>query len=972
MVDWKWEYMEGLFSALSPLICEFLRTFDAAKIKAPVGHSDEQALSEGIDPKCISKIAGIKGDWRRLSALCEAYRVFCKAAGREARWFTGCSCHDHIWTSDKSQKQKLKLFRQTLQPPSQAATACIWQGRRASDLARGYWRTMLTRMQVASSNELHRRLTMLRPEPRAAVLLVFQSMRTAWVEEIGAKFAYWGELPHLCLGMWPSDIHGQDVAKQVVAKAVAVPVDARVHRVTHRLLFDKDPNFGDMVRAFAENGDMAPELANELQEANMVSTVEQQVEGIHARIQKNNKRGMSEPPANSAHVRLPQHLKLLADWRVQLFVVQAWVHTKNMAKHLLPFTVDTHKKTLAYGSGTKPLEFVQRVYHMHPKQLFSELSREKAAHGTLRALMNPAPAKAPETVRMLVDFLKDRFSVGTVFSLPPCAVPAAEVTALVPIGEAHPPKLAANTVVEQCLALARLPVPPEVQIGYKFKDHKFYRVIKASLTRRFLQHSEIQKEACIGVMELVLGGRNDDGSGVFGESPTGIRHLNLLQCLETSGVEGLLAGSVIWPETVSAMLTLRLPGAGRHTHGMLPLSAIENSSQSAPLDASKTGEASRGWEETLGQIMVWLGCEDEECYLDLVAGQIRSLDGSRSFEVSIQVLTDLVSAGVLYGEATEFDELKVRVNHEAVSWCSTMAVKHGRMGLTSHIRLDRPAQHPKLMLMMHLSAEGWKPLVGKEKDPHHTLDAEKLFVASHNRPKSYFAVFCVIDRVLQKLAVVEGTLPIVYHHMPDTYYRLLMCLDNTKSVQALTDMLERAADVTRLTDKAFQALLPEVVGADTWVDDEEEPDPASCGLLHLKDKFPGPSGGKDRHEDIKRAHRIALQVLKGIPADMVDIRCRWVSRKAGMDEVRVNFDNCSHSSGRQRAYVACPNKRHVACFRYTTVDLHTSPAHAAAYLLCWAEHARGKPALFSKQSHKDYEPSAAEWGRLLPDMVEEA
>eukprot|EP00969_Alexandrium_andersonii_P307623 13598056-Alexandrium_andersonii.AAC.1 len=44
----------------------------------------------------------------------------------------------------------------------------------------------------------------------------------------------------------------------------------------------------------------------------------------------------------------------------------------------------------------------------------------------------------------------------------------------------------------------------------------------------------------------------------------------------------------------------------------------------------------------------------------------------------------------------------------------------------------------------------------------------------------------------------------------------------------------------------------------------------------------------------------------------------------------VHFDNASHSNGRQRAFIACGCPAHSACFKYTTVDLHPSPAHAAA------------------------------------------
>ena len=137
VVDWKWEYMEEVFAKVSAAISLFLSRFDEQKIKKPIGHVE---AADTIDPNCLSKITKAKGDDLKVAALTESYSVFAKAVGHEARWFTGCRCHDHIWKQSVSDLAKTRLFRKEMDGDIEE---CIWRGRRGSELARGYWRQMV-------------------------------------------------------------------------------------------------------------------------------------------------------------------------------------------------------------------------------------------------------------------------------------------------------------------------------------------------------------------------------------------------------------------------------------------------------------------------------------------------------------------------------------------------------------------------------------------------------------------------------------------------------------------------------------------------------------------------------------------------------------------------------------------------------------------------------------------------------------
>ena len=91
----------------------------------------------------------------------------------------------------------------------------------------------------------------------------------------------------------------------------------------------------------------------------------------------------------------------------------------------------------------------------------------------------------------------------------------------------------------------------------------------------------------------------------------------------------------------------------------------------------------------------------------------------------------------------------------------------------------------------------------------------------------------------------------------------------------------------------------------------------------------------------------------------------------GLSRIDVHLDNCSHSSGKHRAYVAGPVKWHSACYKYSIVERFESLAHVSAWLTAWARYAATRsPADFSKEQHKAYVPSEEEWRALVPRMQE--
>ena len=562
IVDWKWQYMEDTFVRLSGIIELFLATFSADKVKRPVGHA-EGVIEGSIDPKCMLKIEELQRDPKTYAAKVEAHACFSSAVGRESRWMTGCKCHDHIWKLRVTDAAKLKLFQQEA---GKHCSHCVWRGRRAAELARGHWKIMARHVKGASSPEFHRRCTILTAASRADVLRVFEGMRTGWSEEMLDKFAYWGDLPYLCLGMWPNDGFSQQIAKQVVEKFKAEKAAHGncKHRVTFRICDpDSGHGFGNLAAKLVESGEMHSSLEQELMEANMVSTCEQSVEEIHARIYQNNcSVGRSlDAPSSNARVRRGEHFHELQDWRVFAFVVHLWGR-KRLARELLHFTdMDPGFINMAPHD-----DCIKAIYHCLPAQIFKHVNEAKLMQHSFKTALQLEVPQIEANMKLLVDFCKDRLQSGVVFSLPASALPEADGSAdefaIVPVGDAPPPPaLDVRNIVKDALVLAQL-APRQVKLGIAFKGHRFFRVLKSNIGLRFLVSDDGYKTCRIAVSELTLGGKALD-HGLFGEKilPDSFQ-LDLCAAFTKVGTRSFLENFVVWQDSNHAMLKLVSPSAG--------------------------------------------------------------------------------------------------------------------------------------------------------------------------------------------------------------------------------------------------------------------------------------------------------------------------------------------------------------------------------------------------------------------------
>ena len=538
IIDWRWEYMEEALGRLSLCIDVFPSKLDTAKLKRPIGEHDGVV---GIDLKSVPALEASKANQAMLSAETQMYSVFARACGQAARWFTGRPCHDHIWTLPLSDAAKMKRFQREVGARVQE---CVWRGRRGSELARGTRRELVANVRDASSAILQQRLGLLTEAQRAALVRRFDHLKTSWCEEVYTKWSFWEQLPHVLFGMWPADGRSQDMALQACQQWDAAQAQGEAkycHRVAQRVMNPASGTcFPVLVRALAETGEMHPDLEVEVRAMNMAATCEQRIEEVHAKIgQLNMSTGRSlDPPSTSARLRQLRNLEVLGDWRACMFFIHMW--DKRLARELLQGVTSQE-----FCRHANKEDCTKAVYHCLPRQTLVNTSADKALQLKFREATKLPASSVPQPVRLAVDYFKDRLCMGTVFSVPSSAVPC---QGLVDGGPASQVVHPVQSIVPQALELACQGPPGRTQakMGRDFAVHKLFKVVRADLSSRFLQHGPGHKSCLISVVALCIEGRFGVG-GIFKPAAQClVQQWDLWALLEQHGIKGLLENLVCW------------------------------------------------------------------------------------------------------------------------------------------------------------------------------------------------------------------------------------------------------------------------------------------------------------------------------------------------------------------------------------------------------------------------------------------
>lgn len=541
----------------------------------------------------------------------------------------------------------------------------------------------------------------------------------------------------------------------------------------------------------------------------------------------------------------------------------------------------------------------------------------------------------------------------------PAAAGGAEDLAIVPAAVVAGPEANLAAIVADSLEVAARgrASSDDCTMGRGFSSHRFFRVLRSSMDSRVFQHDDGQRIHKMVVCELSLDGRRG-GAGLFKpRSAGGATTINWRDMVAKHGMKVILNNLVVWSSSAHALCSLSAPQSASFASSLRSLPAI---SDIVPAPQKFDVAQRFAWGELVEQILTvaTLDGEGAKSYVDVIFGRLISMDGERSTQVDLATLQDLISAGVALVQESEFGEDIIQINLETVSWVCSHGLQHGTKYALGHVSLSNVDKQSKLSALMFLCSLGWTPSAENLSGRYYEASSEKVFDASLQRPKVYFVALCMSASILRKLSTSEAALPVIYHGMPQAYYKALLSLPASK-MQAIADIIEQTPHIKRIRDSEFAALLDGCEGVP-----EREEGPEGQHMLAVLDA-PSPA-----EVDAQRVHRIAASVLRGLPAEFVDIRSCMVATSANRT-LRVNFDNCSHSSGKQRAYIACPAPHHSACFKYSVVERFESNEDCAAWLMAWADHARSQPAAeFNKRAHMSFVPDAqavAAFRRLVRD-----
>lgn len=279
LLDWRWQSLGDVCSALVPILPLLVQYFDASKLST----GGDIASLGSIDAVCISLTAKfLKLGW--LEAIFELLRVIGKETSSFMSWLEGCQCHADIWQLPVSWEKRQRIFRER----TGGLENCLRKGCRGDELATGYVQYWCERISTATSDHLTTLLQKLGLDHRNAVLATMANIRESLYEEFHAKLEHWLHLPYSILGLLASNLfEAKQCAKRCIEEFHAGE-KSRHHRVTLR--FFMDTVVGKQLVLFSEDSSSElakyPELYELVLGYNTVPLVERRVEAEHAKVTK--------------------------------------------------------------------------------------------------------------------------------------------------------------------------------------------------------------------------------------------------------------------------------------------------------------------------------------------------------------------------------------------------------------------------------------------------------------------------------------------------------------------------------------------------------------------------------------------------------------------------------------------------------------------------------------------------------------
>ena len=405
--SWSIDYTLKVVIAF-PILVKYYKPSDLVK---------EGALGQSVTSACNDAF---------FLPFCEVQFLIDQAVGVEASWYDGCWCHEAILTDATSRYKRSKAMAEATGDES-GQCPHGWTGKRLSALALGHCKKMNEKIKNSRSVRYAAALVAAEPNIRNRIVIIEHGVKDYITAEYAEKLDYALHIPHKIAGAFGylCGYGTLDDCKTCVRECID-EFDAVTDMGQHDYVSAQLFSVLRAVRAqFVSFGatpgtDLRryPDAYLEAKERAFASNSERCTEGEHVKVKAAQQRGLryGKPAYVGARKRKPQMCTMLDKADEKEWVIQHWAD-----RRLFPEVMSF----IASQVAVVRLTLAQRhakIYGYERTANYADTSLEEKYVLALTDARSKVAAKpvvtTDDNMQMIVNFLKNQFQHGRVFSVP--------------------------------------------------------------------------------------------------------------------------------------------------------------------------------------------------------------------------------------------------------------------------------------------------------------------------------------------------------------------------------------------------------------------------------------------------------------------------------------------------------------------------------------------------------------------------
>ena len=894
--DWRWEKLEGLTKQLREIVPQLLNRWRGGSLDQADGRAGDDNDEEHSTKKIVAGVI-LALQTPYLLWWIELMWVLCAVVGSEARWNEGCRCHGDVVIGTGRPYPKRRRVVETVVHEDD----CVWKGRRTVEHAMGRIEQTCANIRAATSGTLTKIFARMDMSARTSLMGIPPLLKERLVEELVFKLKFYREYPWLILEILAPLFGGTVTQSKARGRHVLDWYDKAVADGVRRPRgFDRLLSGGHAsFRRQLEAYSSTPDLPIE-------SCSVLLIELFAYALASTEERGLE-----AIHGRIGAFAKQALGAQRVPCSVNALVRFPVTVKLFKDdgFVAFLHDKWLSdvFPEIMSPWCTPARVRSLTIQMRLAEIYQYDFAgqgkdHSSVRLSLRDWKSKLePLSQKGLGDLTPTETTLCQYYR-GVLQVGGVFSIAAMPVKD----RSSVPASLEEILSVFSLGHADALAI----KEEVFFDVValKPSI-RTEAESAGAQSDTADVVIRIIP--RQNDGADVdrlalvdmanvaLQSDRSRVTTMNLRAWCQSSNLRSCLTSLRRWYVSGSHSKPVIIAARGpRNTKQALPM-------YESPESIERVLQAALEAVKTYG-----------EDYFP-----------SSSFELHEDIDNDsvqrLLADGVLREQINEeFGDREFRINWARIQFRVAHNVAEPELVLTTTRELEDLHKMEKLEVMSMLLRLGWQPGDGKE--PIKAQDSPKSFCLSAlTRGRYYWLALCRHEFVFERGV---SQLP---HKKPNSFYKCLLDLSQDR-----LDELMQCPDLPQMLESDFASYLRG--GALT------------VGAAALEDES---LDGDDNV--VEGARALPPGVVPRMPA-LLELH------EFQIGDVKISFDNWSHSSGKRRAYVRCRNEDHHVerwCGRYRTIDGFSCVRECAAHLHAWLVYGEDRP---THDRHKFFFPTDAQ------------